>query len=195
MASEHRGTHIDAPNHLAFAGKTVDDIPLDRLIGTKAVVDVQDKALKNRDYQVDVADFESWEDKYGKIEKGSVVLLYTGYGRYWPDKEKYMGTSEREAGAVKELHFPGLHPYEAKWLVENRTVKAIGLNTPSIDYGQSEYFKSHRILFEQNIPAFENVANLDELPVKGAFIIALPMKIKGGSGVPLRIVALIPPGT
>ena len=193
MASEHGGTHIDAPNHFAYERKTVDEIPLEQLIGNAVVIDVSDKALNNRDYQVNASDFKSWEDKNGKIEKGSVILLYTGYGKYWPDKEKYMGTSERGADAVRNLHFPGLHPDGAKWLVENRSIKAVGLDTPSIDYGQSEYFRSHQILFEKNIPAFENVANLDKLPAKGAIIIALPMKIKGGSGAPLRIVALIPP--
>ena len=93
---------------------------------------------------------------------------------------------------MAELHFPGLHPDAATWLVANRNISAIGLDTPSIDYGQSTHFESHCILFEQNIPAFENVARLDQLPATGALVFALPMKIKGGSGGPLRIVALVP---
>ncbi|MGI9533884.1 MAG: cyclase family protein [Thermodesulfobacteriota bacterium] len=192
MASEHGGTHIDAPNHFAAKRKTVDQIPLEQLIGEAVVIDVSGKALNDRDYQVSVDDFKSWEGKHGKIEEGSIVLLNTGYGKYWPDKEKYMGTSDKGADAVMKLHFPGLHPDAAKWLMEKRSIKAIGLDTPSIDYGQSQYFKSHQILFKNNIPAFENVANLDKLPPRGAVIIALPMKIKGGSGAPLRIVAIIP---
>lgn len=192
MASEHGGTHIDAPNHFAYERKTVDEITLERLIGNAVVIDVSDRALENPDYQVGIEDFKSWENKYGRIEKGSIVLLYTGYSRYWPDRDKYMGTSERGADAVALLHFPGLHPDAARWIVENREINAIGLDTPSIDYGQSKYFKSHQILFEKNIPAFENVANLDKLPPKGALIVALPMKIKGGSGAPLRIVAFVP---
>ncbi len=102
-----------------------------------------------------------------------------------------MGTEERGAGAVAKLHFPGLHPDAARWLTANRSTKAIGLDTASIDYGQSTLFESHRILFDKNIPAFENVANLDTLPPKGFSVIALPMKIKGGSGGPLRIVAIL----
>ena len=192
MASEHGGTHIDAPNHFAYERQTVDEIPLTRLMGDAVVIDVSDKALDDRNYQVSIEDFQIWEGKHGYIKEGSIVLLYTGYEKFWPDREKYMGTSERGADAVKDLHFPGLHPDAAKWLVENRSINAIGLDTPSIDYGQSEYFKSHQILFEKNIPAFENVANLSRLPAKGAVVIALPMKIKGGSGAPLRIVALIP---
>ena len=119
-------------------------------------------------------------------------MLNTGSAQFWPDKIKYMGTENRGPEAVAELHFPGLHQDAAEWLVENRNIKAIGLDTPSIDYGQSTHFESHQILFERNIPAFENVANLNELPAKGAVVFALPMKIRGGSGGPLRIVAFIP---
>ncbi len=192
MASEHGGTHIDAPNHFANERKTVDEIPLNRLTGEAVVINVSDKALKNPDYQVSIDDFLTWEAAHGKIKDGSIVLLNTGYSQFWPDREEYMGTAERGADAVVKLHFPGLGPDAAEWIVENRNINAIGLDTPSIDYGQSQYFKSHRILFEQNIPAFENVANLNKLPPKGAYVIALPMKIKDGSGAPLRIVAIIP---
>ncbi|HEX4899203.1 MAG TPA: cyclase family protein, partial [Pyrinomonadaceae bacterium] len=95
--------------------------------------------------------------------------------------------------AVAKLHFPGLHPDTARWLVTNRSIKAIGLDTASIDFGQSIKFESHQILFEKDIPAFENVANLDKLPARGFSVVALPMKIKGGSGGPLRIIALLNP--
>jgi kynurenine formamidase len=120
------------------------------------------------------------------------VLLRTGFGKFYPDRKRYLGTEERGAAAVASLHFPGLHPDAARWLTENRQIKAIGLDTASIDYGQSKLFESHRTLFARNIPALENVANLDKLPAKGFSVIALPMKIKGGSGGPLRIVAMVP---
>jgi kynurenine formamidase len=119
------------------------------------------------------------------------VLLRTGFGKFYPDRKRYLGTDQRGAAAVANLHFPGLHPDAARWLTQNRRIKAIGLDTASIDYGQSTLFESHRTLFDKNIPAFENVANLDQLPVKGFSVIALPMKIKGGSGGPLRIVAIL----
>jgi kynurenine formamidase len=93
---------------------------------------------------------------------------------------------------VPKLHFPGLHPDAALWLAENRHIKAIGLDTASIDFGQSTLFESHRRLYERNIPAFENLMSLDALPAKGATIYALPMKIKGGSGGPLRAIAVLP---
>ena len=93
---------------------------------------------------------------------------------------------------MAELHFPGLHPDAARWLVAERRLSAIGIDTASIDFGQSTAFESHRVLFEQNIPAFENLAALDRVPPTGAFVIALPMKIGGGSGAPLRALAILP---
>ncbi|MEM7008538.1 MAG: cyclase family protein [Thermodesulfobacteriota bacterium] len=191
-AAEHGGTHVDAPIHFAKGKLTADQIPLENLIGPGVVIDVSKKALPNPDYQVSVEDFKMWEAKHGKIADGSIVFLNTGYAQYWPDRVKYMGTDKRGPEAVAELHFPGLDPKAAAWLVENRNIAAIGLDAPSIDYGQSKLYQAHQILFKENIPAFENVANLDKLPPKGAFIIALPMKIKNGSGAPTRIIAKLP---
>jgi len=190
-AAEHGGTHLDSPVHFAKGQHTVDQIPLEQLMGAAIVVDVSDKAAANADYLVSVGDIENWEKRNGKIAPGTIVLLRTGYGKYYPDRKKYMGTDERGTAAVAKLHFPGLDPAAARWLTQNRAIKAIGLDTASIDYGQSTLFESHRILFEKNVPAFENVANLDQLPLKGFSVIALPMKIKGGSGGPLRIIAVL----
>jgi kynurenine formamidase len=189
--AEHGGTHIDAPVHFAQGHNTVDQIPLEQLAGQAIVVDVMKQCESNPDYLITADDFQQWERTNGAIPQGAIVLLRTGYGRFWPDRKRYMGTDERGAEAVAKLHFPGLHPDAARWLVTNRSIKAIGLDTPSIDYGQSTLFESHRILFDKNIPAFENLANLQELPVKDFSLIALPMKIKGGSGGPLRVVAIV----
>lgn len=190
--AEHGGTHIDAPIHFAENGQTVDEISLDKLIGPAIKVDVSSKTQDNPDYLITVDDLLAWEEQEKiKIPKESIVLLETGYSKYYPDKVKYMGTAERGEEAIKKLHFPGLSQEAAKWLVEQRDINAIGIDTPSIDYGQSEFFESHVILLTQNIPAFENLTNLDQLPGNGFEIIALPMKIKNGSGAPLRIVALI----
>ncbi len=191
-AAEHGGTHIDAPVHFAEGRHSVDEVPLENLIAPAVVIDLSEKVSADRDYQVRVEDFLKWEAKNGNLSDWVIVLLRTGQGKQWNDAEKYLGTNKRGVGAVAELHFPGLHPDAARWLVENRNIKAIGLDTPSIDFGQSTVFESHRILFDKNIPAFENVANLDKLPATGFLVVALPMKIKGGSGAPLRIVAFIP---
>ena len=115
-AAEHGGTHIDSPIHFAEGKQTVDEIPLERLIGPAVVIDVTQKALSDPDYQIGVKDFTDWEAKNGPIPEGSIVLLNTGYAKYWPDRAKYMGTDKRGSEAVKDLHFPGLHPQAAKWL-------------------------------------------------------------------------------
>jgi len=190
--AEHGGTHIDAPIHFAENGQSVDEIPLERLIGPAIKIDVSERALSNPDYLIQVDDLTAWENRENtKIPDGSIVLLETGFSQYYPDKVKYMGTDERGEDAVKKLHFPGLSKEAARWLVEKRTINAIGIDTPSIDYGQSEYFESHVILLSEDIPAFENLTNLDKLPDNGFEVLALPMKIKSGSGAPLRIVAIV----
>jgi len=190
-AAEHGGTHLDAPMHFAKGKWAADEIPLEKLMGQAVVIDVSEKALKNPDYLISVADIEAWEKKNGNIPDDAILFFRTGYGRFYPDAKKYLGTDERGAEAVSKLHFPGIHPDAAAWLVKNRNIKATGVDVASVDYGQSADFKTHQILYEQNIPGFENVANLSRLPEKGAFVIALPMKIKGGSGGPLRIIAWI----
>jgi kynurenine formamidase len=191
-APEHGGTHIDAPKHFSISSHTVDQIPLDQLIGDAILIDVTKQAEANRDYLISVDDFTNWEKANGQIPNGSIILLRTGFARFWPDRVKYMGTDERGAAAVAKLHFPGLSPDAARWLTTNRSIKAIGLDTPSIDYGQSTKFECHQILFAKNIPAFENVGDMTALPLKGFRVIAMPMKITGGSGGPLRIAAMVP---
>ncbi|UCC85422.1 MAG: cyclase family protein [Gemmatimonadota bacterium] len=190
--AEHGGTHFDAPIHFAEGQHTSDQVPIDRLVGPAVVVDVSAAAEGGPDYRVDVGDLEAWEAEHGRIPDGAILLLHTGWGRRWPDPERYLGTAETGPYAIPELHFPGLHQDAARWLVENRRIDALGIDTPSIDYGQSTLFESHRVLYAENIPAFENVAALDRLPPTGAYVIALPMKIAGGSGGPLRMVGVRP---
>ena len=192
FSPEHGGTHLDAPRHFAAGAYTADQIPLEQLMGSAILVDVTKQCEANRDYLVSVDDFANWEKQHGQIPNGAIVLLRTGFAKFWPDRVKYMGTDERGAAAVAKLHFPGLAPDAAKWLVSNRSIKAIGLDTPSIDYGQSTLYESHQILYAKNIPAFENVGDMSALPATGFFVIAMPMKIGGGSGGPLRIAAIIP---
>jgi kynurenine formamidase len=190
--SEHGGTHLDAPIHFAQGRWTTDQIPLERLIGNAVVIDVSAQSSANADYQVSVADLTAWEKSHGELEAGLIVLIRTGYSTRWPDAQKYLGTAERGDAAVAKLHFPGLHPQAATWLAEQRKVKAVGIDTASIDYGQSTGFETHRVLCGRNLPVFENLTALDQLPARGAMVYALPMKIKGGSGGPLRAIAVVP---
>ena len=190
-APEHGGTHIDAPRHFAIGSNTVDQIPLEQLMGDAILLDLTRQCEANRDYLVSVDDFNAWEKQHGQIPTGAIVLLRTGFAKFWPDRVKYMGTDERGAPAVAKLHFPGLSPEAARWLTTNRSIKAVGLDTPSIDYGQSTLFETHQILFAKNIPAFENLGDMSALPATGFIVIAMPMKIGNGSGGPLRVAAIM----
>lgn len=189
FAPEHGGTHLDAPIHFAEGKKTVDELSLDQLIGEAVVVDVSRSALSDRDYLVTIEDVLEWEKENGSLEPNTIVLFRTGYGKFYPEPLAYFGTDLKGDAAIPHLHFPGLNSELALWLAKSRKVKAVGIDTPSIDYGQSNDFKVHRILLKENIPVFENVAHLDQLPEKGLYVIALPMLIEHGSGGPLRIVA------
>ncbi len=191
-AAEHGGTHMDAPIHFAEGGLAMDQVPLDAVIGPAAVVDVSDHA--HADYLVTVEDLTGWEAAHGTLPEGGILILRTGWGERYHDRISLLGTSLTGPEAVAELHFPGLSQEAAEWLVANRGITAVGLDTPSIDYGQSKDFRAHVVLFADGIVVFENVADLHLLPPTGAFVVALPMKIEGGSGAPLRIVAFVPNG-
>jgi kynurenine formamidase len=189
--AEHGGTHLDAPVHFAKGKNAADAVPLNQLVGVAAVVDVAAKCSANADYLVTQADLEAWEKPHGRIADGAILLIRTDFSKRWPDAARYLGTAERGAQAVPKLHFPGIHPDAARWIVANRSIKAIGIDTASIDYGQSTDYQTHRILYERDIPGLENLTNLDRLPATGAQIVALPMKIGGGSGAPLRAIAIL----
>ncbi|KAA5541943.1 cyclase family protein [Roseiconus nitratireducens] len=191
-AAEHGGTHLDAPIHFSKEGHTVDQVTLDRLIGEAAVIDVRDACRDDPDYQVGVGDLHRWETQQGRQLVDVIVLIRTGYATFWQDRRRYLGTDQTGPDAVSQLHFPGLDPMAARWLADHRPVKAIGIDTASIDHGQSERFQSHVTLFKHNIPVFENVADLSRLPAQGATVVALPMKIAKGTGAPLRIIASLP---
>lgn len=188
---EHGGTHLDAPVHFAEGKESTEAVPLGNLTGDAVVIDVSINAFQNPDYRIGSVEIQNWENEHATSIDNKIVLFRTGYGRFYPDREKYFGTSVRGADAIPQLHFPGIASEAADWIVKNRNVKAVGLDTPSLDYGQSQDFLTHRILMENNIPGFENVANLDSLPATGVYVVALPMKVAQGSGAPLRIIACI----
>jgi kynurenine formamidase len=190
--AEHGGTHIDAPIHFSKRGQTLDQLPIERLIGASVRIDVTAQCAHDRDYLVAIQDLERWEVGHGRIPNRSIVLLDTGFARYWPSRQQYLGTELRGPEGVRALHFPGLHPEAAAWLVRERQIKAVGIDTASIDYGQSTKFETHVVLLSQNVPVFENLGDLHDLPSQGFDVIALPMKIAGGTGGPLRVIAVLP---
>ena len=191
-AAEHGGTHLDAPSHFARDGASADAIPPARLVGPGVVVDVTARCSGDPACRVEVADLEAFEARHGRIPARAIVLLRTGWGRRWPDRTSYLGTAERGQTAVTKLRFPGLGAEAARWLAEEREVDAVGIDTASIDPGDSTSFDAHRVLAARGVPIFENVASLEALPARSFTVVALPMKIGGGSGGPLRIVAILP---
>jgi kynurenine formamidase len=189
-ASEHGGTHIDAPVHFAEGKATLDQIPLARLVAPAVVIDISRQCAADTDYRLAVADIAAFEKVHGRVPAGSIVLVRTGWGKYWPDRKKYLGSDV--PGDTQHLHFPGISAEAAKMLVEERKIAGVGIDTASMDYGPSKDFLAHRIINGANAYGLENVANLERVPATGATILALPMKIKGGSGGPTRIVVLLP---
>ena len=188
--AEHSGTHMDAPIHFAEGKRAASEVPVEQLIGPAVVIDVSAQAAKDADYRVTIGDLKSWEAEYGQIPPGALVLMFSDWGQYWPDKKQYLGTEK--PGDVANLHFPSFSKEAAEFLIAERSIDAIGVDTPSIDYGQSKDFIVHQIINGADKPALENIANLDQLPPHGATLIALPMKIAKGSGGPVRIIAILP---
>ena len=189
---EHGGTHLDAPIHFAQDRHFADQIPLEQLIAPAVVIDVSAAAAADPDYRLSSQDVLDFEQQHGRIEPGTIVLLRTDWSRRWPDRKTYLG--DDTPGDASHLHFPSFGEDAARVLVEERQVAALGADVASIDYGASQDFPVHRVANGANVPGFENLTNLQELPPRGAFVIALPMKIEHGSGAPLRAVALVPRG-
>jgi kynurenine formamidase len=189
-ASEHVGTHLDAPFHFSQGNWRTEQIPLHKLIGPAVVIDVRPQSEKNPDYLLQVKDIIAWEKKHGRIPSGALVLMHSGWGKFWGDRKKYFGTDT--PGDVSNLHFPGYSKEAAEFLIKQRRINGAGLDTPSIDHGPSRNFIVHQIFGAADTAVFENVANLDRLPAEGATLYAIPMKIKGGTGGPLRIFAVLP---
>jgi kynurenine formamidase len=187
--SEHGGTHLDAPIHFAEGKRAVDQIPVEQLIGDAVVIDIAGQCAQDPDYTLAAADIEAHEAAHGGVPAGALVLVRTGWGGRWPDKKTYLGTDA--AGDVENLHFPGVSREAAELLVA-RAVAAVGIDTASIDPGVSRDFPTHQVLGAAQIAILENVANLSEVPERGAMLFAFPMKIGGGSGAPCRVVALVP---
>jgi kynurenine formamidase len=165
-------------------------VPLERLIAQAVVIDVADRAAADPDYRLTPEDVAGFERDHGSIAAGTIVLLRTGWSARWPDAKRYLGDDRR--GDASNLHFPSYGVEAARLLVEQRRVAALGADVASIDYGRSTDFMVHRLAAAQGVPGLENLTNLDRLPPTGAVVVALPIKIAGGSGGPARVVALVP---
>jgi len=189
-APEHGGTHLDAPVHFARDGMTTDQLALTQLIAPAIRIDVREQTTKDRSYRLQPEDISRFEQKWGVIRPGTIVLLQTGWSKYWPDRKAYFGSESAEDASG--LEFPSYGEEAARILVKDRGVALLGVDTASIDFGRSRDFVVHRIAAAANVGGLENLTNLEQLPETGFHVIALPMKIRGGSGGPVRVVALLP---
>lgn len=183
---EHFGTHIDAPAHFVQGLWTVDQIPVERLVAPLVVLDVRKGASQNPDYQLSVDDIATWEKMNGQIPQGAVVIARTGWESRWNSGKDY-----RNADGNGVLHFPGYSEEAARFLVQGRNAIAVGIDTLSIDYGPSKDYPVHKYTLSHSLYQLENVANLASVPESGATVVIAPMKLEGGSGSPVRILALI----
>ncbi len=186
---EHTGTHVDAPIHFIAGGDSIDAIPADHLIGPGVVIDVSAKCAADPDYRLDYLDIKEWEAQHGRIPNGAILLIRTGWSQRWEDPESYVNA---DSGGV--LHFPGISLEAAEYLVTYRDVSGVGIDTLSVDHGPSKQLKAHRTLHRKGIFHIENVANLERLPPVGTTIVVAPIPIRGGSGSPCRVFALLSPG-
>ncbi len=189
-APEHGGTHLDAPIHFAQAGLTAEQIPVERFVRPGVVIDVRAQAERDPDYRLALHDVLAWERRNGPLPEGAIVLLRTGWSTRWPDRRRYFG--DDTPGDASKLHFPSYGLAAARHLVEVRKAVALGVDTPSIDHGPSQDFEVHQLAAAANVLGLENLTALHELPERGAWIVALPMKIAAGSGGPARVIALLP---
>ena len=187
---EHGGTHLDAPIHFAEGGLATADVPLEYLVAPAVVIGLVSKAAADRNYRMTVDDVLAFEREHGDIEPGTIVLMRTDWSRFWPDAKRYLG--DDTPGDATRLEFPGFGADATRLLAEEREVRVLGIDTASLDYGKSQDFIAHRIAAAQGVSNLENLTNLDQLPATGSTIVALPMKIEGGSGGPVRVIALVP---
>jgi kynurenine formamidase len=187
---EHGGTHIDAPVHFSADGNSTEKIPLESLLAPALVIDASDKAAADRNYRLTADDVHEFENEHGEIAAGTIVLMRTDWSNHWPDAIAYLG--DDTPGDASKLQFPGFGAEATRILTEERKVAMLGVDTASVDYGKSQDFIVHRIGAAQGVSNLENLTNLSQLPATGATILALPMKIEGGSGGPVRVVALVP---
>jgi kynurenine formamidase len=187
---EHGGTHMDAPIHFGEDRHPVDEIPIERLVAPAVVIDVTEAAAKDPDYVLVPEDIERWEKSHSRIPEHAIVVLRTGWESCWGNVAAYLG--DDTPGDASRLHFPSFGAEAAGFLVKERNITGIGVDTASIDNGPSRDFMVHRITAAANVYDLENLMNLGRLPATGTTIIALPMKIAGGSGAPVRVIALLP---
>lgn len=182
---EHTGTHLDAPIHFSTDRQTADEIPIENLVVPLAIVDISAKAADDPDAQVTPDDIEAWIAANGPIPDGACVAMRSGWERF------VTGDGFRNADGEGVMHFPGFHAEAAQLLIEEANVTGIAVDTLSLDYGRSADFATHYAWLPTNRWGLECIANLGELPEVGATLVVGGPKIKGATGGPSRVIALV----
>lgn len=184
---EHLGTHLDAPNHFEAGRRSVDQLPSESLFAPGVVIDVSGPASADADYQVSVEDIRRFEREHGEIPRGAIVLAYTGWSRFWKLPVRYQNRDVRG-----QLHFPGFADDAVELLIRERDVRGVGIDTLSVDPGNSRDFPVHHRLGKADRYGLENLAALERLPAQGFTLFVAPMKIETGTGGPARVFAILP---
>ena len=181
---EHTGTHVDAPGHFTPGGRLSTELRLSELITPAVVVDISRRAARDPDAVVTVADLVAFERRHDRIPRGAAVLMHSGWGAKVGDPDAYRGTD-----AAGTLHFPGFSVDACEWLLRKRGIRSLGVDTLSIDPGESETFETHLALTGADRYGLENLANLNQIPAYGATIVVGLIPFEGGSGGQARIFA------
>lgn len=178
-------THMDAPIHFVKDGRSISDFALEELLTPAVVVRVQSKVAMNPDYVVSPEDIRAWEAQYGRLPPGALVIADTGWYLRWPDPVRFFNWDE--AGG---MHYPGFSAAAAEYLLE-RKIAGIGIDTISIDCGVARDFPAHRVILGADKFAVEMLANLGALPDTGAYVLTLPMKLRGAPEAQARVVGFV----
>ncbi|CAH1790899.1 unnamed protein product [Owenia fusiformis] len=187
--SEHMGTHVDAPVHFALGGRMVNELKLTELHGPAVVIDIRKKAEKDSNACLELVDILAWEEEFGEIPKGAVIVQYSGWGQYWGDSEAYVGPQTTDGRL--SIESPGLHPDAVNWLLQNRDINGFVMDTRSCDSGANTgTYLAHRAIMENDKWCVENGANIDKIPRHGSEIYILPMKVEYGSGGHVRMFSI-----
>jgi kynurenine formamidase len=184
---EHSATHINAPNSFHSSAVGIDQYPAQSLVVPAVVIDIRQSTAVNADYALTIADVVAWEEQYGEISPGCVVILNTGWQKKWLDKSAFLN---HDAQGI--AHFPGFSSDATQFLLNERQIVGVGIDTHGVDPGQDKSFAINRLVLEQSRIVLENLTNLDQLPPKGTTLAIGILRLRGGSGSPVGVLALVP---
>ncbi|MGE5660251.1 MAG: cyclase family protein [Actinomycetota bacterium] len=184
---EHSGTHFNAPNSFDSTLTSIDCYSPQSLVVPAVVLDLRDRVAVNADYALRIADIEAWENQYGMIPPGCLVILFTGWQANWENSQAFFNADD-----LGQLHFPGCGAAAIQFLLEERQIAGLGIDTHGVEPGIDSSFCVNKLVLSKSGIILENLANLDRLPATGATLVIGILRLKGGSGSPVSVLAFIP---